>query len=714
MTKKLLVVACVGLMALGAMGQWVDEIVLTQEPSTSAAVAQLAANAFDVYAFAIGDRALYATVLANPALKSYNNFGSFNDLTMNHSGDKVILPNGAFNPFGDPKIREAMHWLIDRDFIAQTIMGGLAVPKYTYINSAFPDAKRYPDLIADMEDLYAYDLAKADAVITAQMTAHGATKVGGKWSYGGKTIEIRFLIRTEDERRLIGDYISDQLEAVGFSVIRQYGLSRELSPLWISSNPLDGLWHLYTGGWVSTVISRDMGPGFNQFYTPRVLPWPLFSTIAVQATDPVLWEVTDKLATRAYSSMPERAVLFDQAVRHSNAYANIIWLVDRQGFSPLRANVHLAADLAGGIYGSHIWAHTLQFQVEGEPQVGGRMRVATLTLFIEPWNPIAGSNWAYDMIPIRATSDAGTFPDTQTGLVWPNQFEKAEMYIKTGLPVEKDRASTWLTLDFVDSVTVPADAWVDWDAAAQKFITAGEKYPAGVTDARRKSVVYYSKDAFERKLHDGSTLSIGDFILGIILTFDRAKPESAIYDEAAVPGFKSFMSHFRGVKVITDDPTYPLIIETYSTLFTLDAELGVSTWFPYYAQGPGFWHVVTLGIMAEANKELAFSSDKSKLLKVEWTNLIDGPSLPILAKYLDQAVLTGYLPYAPTLANYITQDEALERWGNLDTWYRSMGHFWVANGPYYLAQFDAIAKNILLKRFVDYAFTGERMQFLVK
>ena len=713
MLKKLVILAAVSLMALGAMGQWVDEIVLTQEPSTSAAIAQLAADAIDVYAFAIGDRALFASVLANPDIKSYNNFGSFNDLTMNHSGDQPFFTDGRLNPFGVPAIREAMHWLISRDFIAQEIMGGLAVPKYTYINSAFPDATRYPELIADMEDLYAYDFAKADAVMTAELTKLGAEKVGGKWTYQGQVIELRFLIRSEDERTQIGDYISDQLEAVGFSVIRQYGLSRELSPLWISSNPLDGQWHLYTGGWVSTVISRDMGTGFNQFYTARVLPWPLFSTIAVETTDPVLFDVTDKLATRNYSSMAERAVLFDTAVRNSNAYANIIWLVDRTGFSPVRSNVFVSADLAGGIYGSHIWAHTLQFQKDGVPQMGGRMRVATSTLFIEPWNPIAGSNWVYDMIPIRATSDAGTFPDTKTGLVWPNQFEKAELYIKTGLPCAVDPASDWLTLTFVDAVQVPGDAWADWDATTQTFITVAEKYPGGVTDARRKSVVYYSKDAFERKIHDGSTLSIGDFMLGIILSFDRAKPESALYDEAAVSGYNSFMSHFRGVKVITDNPTYPLIIETYSTLFTLDAEIGVSTWFPYYAQGPGFWHVLALGIMAEANKELAFSSAKSKLLGVEWTNLIDGPSLPILAKYLDEILITGALPYAPVLDEYITQGEVAERMGNLFNWYSTMGHMWVANGPYYLAQFDAVAKNILLKKFVDYAFTGERMQFLV-
>jgi len=713
MLRKLVVFAAVGLLALGAMGQWVDEIVMTMERSPAAAVAQLEAGAIDMFASSVGDRALFAAVMANPALRAFLGFGSFTDLTLNHGGDKPYFNDGRLNIFGVPAIREAMNWLIDREHIAQEIMGGLAVPKYTYINSAFPDADRYPDLIAEMEELYAYNPAKGEAVITAELTKLGATKVDGRWTYGGEPIVLRFTIRVEDERRLIGDYISDQLEKIGFTIIRHYGTSAELAPLWIRSDPRDGLWDLYTGGWISTVIVRDMGPGFDQFHTPRVLPWPLFSTIAVQTTDPVLWDSTDRLARRDFTSMAERAKLFDTTIRHANAYANIIWLVDRNTFSPARANLYTAADLAGGPHGSHIWAHTLQFQKDGVPQMGGRVRVATPGLFTEPWNPIAGSNWVFDMTPIRATGDAGTFPDTQTGLVWPNQFERAELYIRSGLPVEKNPASDWLTLQFVPSITVPADAWADWDAAAQRFITVGERFPGGVTDARRKSVVYYSKDAFERKLHDGSTLSVGDFIMGIILSFDRAKPESAIFDEAAVAGFNSMMAHLRGVRVITDHPTYPLIIETYSSLFTLDAEIGVSTWFPYYAQGPGFWHVLAVAIMAEANRELAFSATKSRTLGVEWTNLIGGPSLPILAKHLDEMLLTGVIPYAGVLGKFITQGEVAERMGNLFTWYTAKGHMWVGNGPFFLDRFDLVAKNMLLTRFADYAFTGERMQFLV-
>ena len=93
-----------------------------------------------------------------------------------------------------------------------------------------------------------------------------------------------------------------------------------------------------------------------------------------------------------------------------------------------------------------------------------------------------------------------------------------------------------MSVEAVDQIDVPEDAWVDWDAASQKFITAGEKFPDGTT-AKVKSVVTFPADLYDTvKWHDGSSISSADFVMAMIIFFDRAKPESAVYDEAAVPG----------------------------------------------------------------------------------------------------------------------------------------------------------------------------------
>ena len=121
-----------------------------------------------------------------------------------------------------------------------------------------------------------------------------------------------------------------------------------------------------------------------------------------------------------------------------------------------------------------------------------------------------------------------------------------------------------MTCQFAPSIEVPGDAWVDWDATNQKFITAAEAYTDTQT-ANVKVTVTYPADLFETvKWHDGSPLTMGDFVMGMIMTFDPGKPKSAIYDEALGETLNAFMSHFKGVKIVSTDP---LVIETYDDLF---------------------------------------------------------------------------------------------------------------------------------------------------
>ena len=64
----------------------------------------------------------------------------------------------------------------------------------------------------------------------------------------------------------------------------------------------------------------------------------------------------------------------------------------------------------------------------------------------------------------------------------------------------------WFTLNFVPSIDVPRDAWIDWDAVGERFITAGELHPKGLK-ARTKTVVRYADNLWETRWHDGNKLS---------------------------------------------------------------------------------------------------------------------------------------------------------------------------------------------------------------
>jgi peptide/nickel transport system substrate-binding protein len=677
-------------------GAWVDELVFTEQNSAEAAVKQLQAGDLDVYAYSVAEPAVFKTANEAKLDTSVQTVGSANEMTFNPA---VFSDATRLNPFSVPAVREAMNWLIDRNYVVQEIFGGLAIPKLFCLVGRFPDYAKYVDVARKLEAKYAYNLDKAKEVITAEMEKLGATLVDGKWQFNNAPVTLIMIIRVEDNRRQIGDYVSNQLESIGFTVDRQYKTRSEASPIWVRGNPTDGLFHIYTGGWITTAVSRDDGSNFSFYYTPRDYPVPLWMAYT---PDPAFDEVALKLRNNDFKSMDERAGLFKQAMEMSLLDSVRVWVNDQLSFSPMNAKIQVAYDLAGGIAGSLFYPLTLRWK----DQEGGTIRIAQPGLMVDPWNPIAGSNWIYDSMPIRATQDNAVIPDPYTGLYWPQRIEKAEITVKEGLPVVK--TLDWVDLKFAPEIQVPADAWVDWDATNQKFVTASEKYTDTLPTALTKMIVTYPSDLWKTvKWHDGSPITMGDFVMSMILTWDVGKPESAIYDEAQVGTVDAFVAHFKGFKIVSTDP---LVIETYDDRFFLDAETSIyyGTWWPNYAYGPAAWHNLVPGILAETNKEGAFSTDKAGALTVEWLSYIAGPTLETLKKYLDQATTENYIPYAPTLGEYITAEEATLRYANLAKFLMARGHFWLGTGPFYVDKVYPVAGTMTLSRFADFPDAANR------
>jgi hypothetical protein len=774
-------------------GAWVDQVVFTSIDQADQAVAQLKSGDIDIYAYSVADAGVFKTVTEDPNLTYSNAFGSYNELTFNPYGPEFT--DGRLNPFSDAKVREAMNWLIDRNNISQNIYGGLSKAKFLPINSAFPDYVRYVDVASEIEAKYAYNLDKAKEVIGTEMTAMGATMgTDGKWQYKGKPVTIIIIIRTEDQRKQIGDYVGTQLENIGFTVDRQYKTRSEASPIWNQANPADGKMHIYTGGWITTAISRDDGTNFAYFYTNLGSGSPLWQAYK---NTPEFYDVCQKLWNNEFSSMAERDDLFRKAMTLAMEDGTRVWLNDQLSFSPYSAKVQVAYDLAGGISGAQLWPFTVRIK----DQEGGTVKIAQPGILVEPWNAVAGSNWIYDTMPKSATNDAGTMNDPYTGLQWPQRIEKADITVKTGLPVTK--TLDWLTLNTADSIVPPDDANVDWDAVNQKWLTVADAKTAKTTvqgykdtlttavgaldltkfdvaamttlvtdlgkaagvdaataaatednvkaftdkvaevaalatddekkaaivdaafsfvsgldttgtfelasydfsSANTKRVVTYPKDLWTTmKWHDGSPMTMGDFMLAMILNWDRAKPASPLYDESWVPNLQSQMSVFKGFKI---DSTDPLVIETYSDAYALDAELMTSTWWPNYGFGVSPWHTIGLGVKAETDKLATFSTDKADALKatnekIEWLSYIAGPSLDILKGELDKATTENYIPYAPVMGQYVTADEAKARWANVAAFYAAHNHFWVGEGPFVLDKVYPVEQTLTLTRNADY------------
>ncbi len=674
-------------------GGFLDQIVFSVVSSDSA-VTQIQAGAIDTFAYALSSAQLAA--IQASGLKYASVLGTY--YTIMYNGSTCTDPN-TFNPFSDRKIREATNMLYDRNYINQEIYAGGGLPKFFAIQTNGIDYADLADVARGLEAKYAFNEAQAIADIATAMTADGATMdaASGKWQFKGKPVSIIFLIRRDgDGTRLpMGHYVTAQLEKAGFTVDAQEKKSSEAGPIWQRTS-VECQWNVYTAGWINSGLSRDDKGQFQQMYLPDSIQGiqPFLSN----NPDPVYQQVGDDLANSKFTTLQARHDLMVQALTLSMQDSLQVMIIDTRSFAPYQTTVQISANLAGGIETAPIAFYTARFV----GQEGGTLKWGESDLFSEPWNPIAGSNWAWDQGAQAAITGAAFMADPYTGLQWPLRAEKAELTVQTGLPIFK--SLDWITLTTADSIPVPADAWVDWNATTQTFVAAGD----GIT-AKTKSVVYYPADMFDTVTwHDGNKISVADFVMGMIMAFDRAKPESAIYDEQAVPYFESFMSSFKGVKIVS---TSPLVIETYSDNYLPDAELDVTSWWPgnvTYGYGESPWQVIAVANLAEAAGETAYSADKSTAKTIEQTSFVGGPTLAILAKYLDQAIAANTIPYAPTMGTYLTAAEATARYASLKTWYADRGHFVIGTGPYFLYKAFLTEKSLILQNYTGYPDPADR------
>lgn len=661
----------------GRRGALVDEVVFTQESDVGKVTGLIERGRQQVFAQGISNITAYRRLRDSRNSDYETAYGASTELTLNPAEFKE-----GFNPFRSRRVREAMNWLVDRRHVAEEIYGGMAVPRYLPMNTAFPDYARLAETARSLELKYRHDPDRARRIITEEMKAMGARLRDGQWYHKGKPVTLRILIRTEDARKQVGDYVSNLMSDLGFNVRRQYRTAAEASSIWIASDPAAGQWHIYTGSWVSTAINRDVSSNLSLYYTKRGRPEPLW-----QAYEPseAFDTIARRLESRDYTSMAERRQLMGKGMTLAMKESYRIWLVDQLSIVPRSANVAVAADLAGGIAGSRMWPYTLRYR----DRLGASMTFAAPSILTEPWNPVAGSNWIYGQMITRALNDPPLLPDPYTGLYQPQRIQGAEVTVTEDTVAQ--RSEDWVELERADTIEVPADAWIGWHAGKGRFRTVADEHPDGLT-ARSRTRIRYEDGYLDGQWHDGTEMSLADLVLPWILSFARADDSSPFFDPSHVPRFKVFEKYFKGWRILQREP---LVIEAYSDQVFPDAETIVAQ----QSMSPLPWHMLALGMRAERAGDLAFSSHKADTNRVPWLSLVSGPSLDTLARHLKRAKAEGYLPYAPVLGD-MTEGEnpAARRYRAIKEWYGEHGHFWVGNGPFYLDSVHPVEKTVVLRR----------------
>jgi peptide/nickel transport system substrate-binding protein len=649
------------------------------------------------------------------------------------SGYRGILFNpveystdGRFNPLGDPVIRLAVQKVCDKELWVSEFLFDQALPMYSPI---LPTAATHTAIIVDTTKTrlaHAFEEEVGLQMIEDRMIELGGVKnAAGNWTIANsvtgdmEVIEVIGTIRVSDERLQMGDYLCDQMEKAGFTTRRIYGGGGDLYNYWGLSMPADMTWTFYTEGWGSSGISLESASGWGQMYTDQVRGDMPYATMDEAWCDAQFgegfYENARKIYTGDYNSLEERLQLFRDNEEMARYNPTHIWAWNNASAYMIPEGTNVVHDLAAGTFIHRFVGHTLRFEdADGTPIIGGDMVVSNQEFLVNAINPVDGSNWTYDYMFMRPTQDYPIYSHPHTGIPIPHMVEHAKVEVLTGKPVIIDDTTLedgWCELVFVDSFDVPGDAWADWDAENQVFLTVDDVYPDGVTDVSSKTTITYPDWLFDGtvKWHDGSTLTLADLVCGLIVgfPFDCAKPESEIYDQYRVSDYNTGMSTFRGVNIVSEDP---LVVEFYDSAINLYAETIAQNecglLWPN-SQAGSFepaWHTFAVGYMTDSEGLGAFGSSKATDLGVDWINYVDGPQLQLLLSNLATAQMTNFLPYAPTLSQYVDEDEIILRYTNLSKFATKHGHLWIGTGPMVLDNVDTLAGITVLRNNPDYFY----------
>lgn len=582
-------------------------------------------------------------------------YGMYNEFFVN-----PLETTENWNPFAIREIREALNYLIDRDYIVNELWFGRGSPRWTMFQTVQPD---YSRVVADMKLLegeYPYDFVKAKEQIFTAMEDAGAVLEDGTWSYNNNTVTLNLLIRTEDERRPTGDYLASQLELVGFDVNRDYKPSRDAYQLWGALGPTErGEWHIYTAGWIATAVNAYDDQNSWFMYAPDNAP-----AYEVFSPSPLLQEALNKLNNGDYSTMEERSELVKTITDLTLEDGGHIFYIDQLVGYPYSADLdEFIFDLFGG--DQNFWAIR---SLRGKDT----LRLGAVAMFIEGYQPIAGFSWLYDVYTQWAVQDLGVWYHPHTGVFIP---VRGEFDVETAGPD--------------GTLAVPEDSWT-YNLTAQEFQPVG----SGVTAT--------SKVAWNFTLgqwHHGENINKADILMTIAEYIELVTPGTDIHDPvAATPARTAFTNNFVSVDFGAEDG----LVDIYLDYWHPD-DGNIAYYADVWPTIP--WELKTLSNSIVSQQLASWSVDSADLWGVDMLDYTKGTSLAILADGLANMTAASEIPVQ--LDGFVTEAEADARWAALGTFATSMGHYWVSNGMYMFGEADTDALQVRLDAYRSYPFKAD-------
>ncbi len=590
-------------------------------------------------------------------------------------------PEGQLNPFSIKEVRQAMQYLIDRDFIANDIYQGRALPMLTNISPTDYDQLTIFPIVSQAN--IRYDAGLATQQIGDAMTAAGATMESDLWTYDGKPIQIKIITRVEDERRDIGDLMRSALEQVGFQVAPVYQQFGPATLAVYASDPATFQWHMYTEGWSRGAPVRYDDAGINQFAAPWLGNMPGWKEVGFwQYENDELDEIGKKLYRGEFASQDDRDVLYQQMTQMALDESVRVWLVTALQSFPVSAEVeNLTVDIVSG-------PRNL-FALRGA-DIPGRSDIKAGNLWVwterTTWNPVGGFGDAYSSDIFKNLIDPPMINHPFTGL--PQGF-RADFTVETAGPDG--------TLD------VPVDA-LTWDAENNAWVPV-----AAGTAAKSKVTFDYSKFLSTTWQH-GQPITMADVIYPIAQSYEIAYDQDKIQIETAI-GITSrpLLETFKGYVFAAST------VDVYVDYWHFEDGYIASYASPSAVSTP--WELLAaMDDVVFEKRTGAYSDTTAARFSVPWISLVTESDARLVLRSVREFGRQGTIPegvFDISGTSIVTEDEANARYDAVDAWFDETNLLVIANGPYQLTRYDPPAQFAQLDAFRPdgYPFTVEDFRF---
>ena len=589
----------------------------------------------------------------------------------------VKCKDGSFNPFTIREVRYALNYLINRKEIVDKIYKGGAVPAYIPYADVDPDYVKLLPVAVKYEVEFSKGFEYAKKLITEAMEKAGAKLINGKWYYNGKPVVIKFVIRIEDLRKQVGDYVADLLEKLGFTVERIYKDFSGAYNIVYGDDPGKCGWHLYTEGWGFTGLTAYDHDTAIAFFSSLYgfLPGWGESSYTNYKPPKIIDEIAKRLMRGEYKNAKEYWQLYRKLVDlgiQDAVRIFVVWTRDYYVLNPKLTGIIESPKASPW----NTWTYLNLHYVKDTVKFSNRYVYAPGW----PWNPVGGFQDLYSVTSVA------------NFIYLPGLTSK----ITTGEP----GWSPFITYKVIRGPVKIEKGAITWDPKKHEWVSMAGK-------VAKNAVILNYKLLGKLKFHDGSVETIADLLAPIYLIKEwatKSGPNDTRYESPLASLYASFLSNFVAVK-----PLNSTAVIVYTNFTHIDDRV--------IAQNADIWASTPLELYVAMEQlvehgDAAFTMSAAKAKKVPAVHLVSKDQCDKMAKYLEEMIKKREIPdWVKGLIKlgYLTEDEFFKRLENLLNFYKKYGHMLVGNGPFMLVHYDPANDVATLVRVKNYPISPEEI-----